>query len=168
MKISIFIIIFVTFSNIVWCKDIIYSSKYIIENAEQLNGKLVEYKGEAIGNILYRNNKKNAWLNVKDETNTIGIWMNNNQLNEIELLGKYNVKGDTILITGLLNSKCKEHGGDLDIHAIDVEKVEKGYIYQEEINMDVFMLFRVISIPTVILLITVFFLEKNKKNISNK
>jgi len=49
-------------------------------------------------------------------------------------LGRYLVKGDIVLVKGIFNRSCKVHGGDTDIHALQVQIVKRGYKMQEQIN----------------------------------
>jgi len=168
LKISILFIIFTIVSSISYGKNIIYSSKVIIDSSEQLNGQEIKYQGEAIGDILYRNNKENGWVNINDGTNAIGVWMNKEQLEKINTLGKYQTKGDIVLVTGKINSACEEHGGDLDIHATEIEIVENGYTQIEPINQDMYTIYRLLTIPTVLLLMIVFFINRNREKKQQK
>lgn len=166
LKISILSLIILLSLNFVYAKDIIYTSKIIIESSKQLDGQIIKYQGEAIGEALYRNNNKNGWVNIKDETNAIGIWLSENQIQLISIYGGYQTKGDTILVEGVFNNACSEHGGDIDIHATKIEVIEKGYKNTAIINKRIFMCFRILVIPTIIVLGIVCVLEeKNKKTV---
>lgn len=163
LKISIILIILLSLSIAVLSNDMIYSSKVIIENANQLENMEIQYKGEAIGDIMYRENQEYGWINVSDGDNAIGVWASRQELEKIKILGKFEVIGDTILVTGKVNSACKQHGGDLDIHATNIEILESGYHNSQPFNEEVYTILRLITIPTVLLLLLVFFINRNKE-----
>lgn len=163
LRISILLLLLILISNISFGKDIIYSSKVIIDSSEQLNGQEIKYQGEAIGDILYRNNGENGWVNINDGSNAIGIWTNKEQLQKINVLGEYQAKGDIVLVTGIVNSACSEHGGDLDIHATEIEIIENGNQHIESTDEKMFTIYKLLIIPTVLLLMIVFFVNRNKE-----
>lgn len=165
LRISLILTIIISIGCISYAKDIIYSSKVIIDSASQLDEKEIQYQGEAIGDIMYRSNTDYGWVNVNDGDNAIGVWAKKQELQKISVLGEYEKKGDIILVTGKVNSACKEHGGDLDIHATGVEIIERGYEDKQLLNEDVYTIFRLLTIPTVLLLLIVFFIEKNKEKL---
>lgn len=101
------------------------SGNELVENAKQYNGKLIEYEGEVIGDIMKRGD--HAWLNVNDGQRAIGIWASEKQINDIKYLGDYNHIGDKIMVTGFFQRACGQHGGDLDIHALKLIILEQGH-----------------------------------------
>ncbi|MBU0686478.1 MAG: DNA-binding protein [Candidatus Margulisbacteria bacterium] len=100
-------------------------SSYLIDNEQILDGKTVEFNGEVIGNVMKRG--KYAWVNVSDRYNAIGIFMPNEMADKIKQAGSYNFKGDTVTVIGVFHRACKQHGGDLDIHADSLEIVAPGH-----------------------------------------
>ncbi|MDD5116833.1 MAG: DNA-binding protein [Candidatus Omnitrophica bacterium] len=100
------------------------SSAELINNAKGYDGKTVSYEGEAIGDIMKRG--EYAWINVNDGINAIGIWINVSLLRDINYIGSYKSSGDKIEVKGIFHRACLEHGGDLDIHAESVRKIESG------------------------------------------
>lgn len=97
----------------------------LIINAEKYDNKKIEFEGEAIGNILYRNN--GAWVNVSDADNSaLGVFTDTDSAEEISVLGRYGTCGDMLLVTGTFNRACSEHGGDMDIHADHIEILSRG------------------------------------------
>ena len=109
------------------------SSAELINNAKLYDGKVVTYEGEVIGDIMVRGDY--AWLNVHDNQNAIGIWTDKNLAKDILYTGSYKSKGDWIEITGVFQRACKQHGGDLDIHAQAIRKVRQGRQIIEKLNM---------------------------------
>jgi len=108
------------------------SSTELINNAKQLDGKIVTYKGEVIGDVMKRTNF--AWVNVNDGINAIGIWVPLSLTREIIYTGSYKAKGDIIEVSGIFNRACPEHGGDLDIHAQTLRKIDSGRFVRGRFN----------------------------------
>lgn len=102
----------------------VVTSTEIIEDALTLNGKTVTYRGEVIGDILYRGD--HAWINVSDGANAIGCYIPASEADKIENIGRYRIVGDTVELTGIFHRDCPEHGGDLDIHTNTIIVLKKG------------------------------------------
>ena len=107
------------------------SSTELIQDSQQYDGKEVIFKGEVIGEVMPRGD--GVWVNINDGENSIGIWMPHELAAAIEYRGGYNVKGDILEIKGIFNRACVQHGGDLDIHAISLEKIKSGWQKQDKI-----------------------------------
>jgi hypothetical protein len=118
------------FVNLAWAQSV--SSKELIDNAKNYDGKIVLFQGEAIGEIMKRGGF--AWININDGENAIGVWAPITLLKDIFLTGNYRQKGDLVEVSGVFNKNCPEHGGDLDIHAREIRKVSKGRQIPERIN----------------------------------
>uniref|UniRef100_A0A7C5Z115 DNA-binding protein n=1 Tax=Caldicellulosiruptor owensensis TaxID=55205 RepID=A0A7C5Z115_9FIRM len=108
-------------------------STTLLNNSFKYDGKTVEFQGEAIGEVMKRG--KYAWVNIHDGQNAIGVFMKYEDAKKIKYLGRYRVKGDTILVKGTFFRSCKVHSGETDIHALDVQILERGYKLQEKIDM---------------------------------
>jgi hypothetical protein len=104
----------------------------LINNAKNYNGNIVVYRGEVIGDIMLRG--EYAWINVNDEKNAIGIWIEKELIKDIIYTGSYKAKGDLVEITGRFNRSCVEHGGDLDIHAQSITKISSGNKIPHSVN----------------------------------
>lgn len=101
------------------------SSSELIEKIDEYNGKTVVFQGEAIGEKMPRNN--GVWINISDAPNSaIGVWFTFEDAEKIKILGDYNFKGDIVKVEGVFNRACKEHKGEIDIHAASAEIVEPG------------------------------------------
>lgn len=116
------------------CYGQVISSSELISNAKQYDGKSVVYAGEVIGEVMVRG--KYAWINVKDSKNAIGVWMPRDLTRDILFTGSYKFKGDEVEISGIFHRSCQEHGGDLDIHAQDLRRVNIGYLVPEKLNFN--------------------------------
>ncbi len=101
------------------------SSTDLIEKAKELDGQEIVFTGEVIGDIMDRGD--HTWINVSDGSNAIGVWAENKLMSGITVAGMYEVHGDEVKISGVFHRACPEHGGDLDIHATQIELMEKGY-----------------------------------------
>jgi hypothetical protein len=121
---------FIVFSKSAYSQTV--SSSELINNAKQHDGKTIVYQGEAIGDIMVRG--KNAWINVHDGQNAVGVWVPLDLTREISQTGSYKFKGDILEISGIFHRACSEHGGDLDIHAQILRKINAGYPVKEKIN----------------------------------
>ncbi len=110
------------------------SSAELINNAKRYDGKTIIYTGEVIGDVMKRAKGINAWVNVHDGVNAIGIWLGKEHFYEIKTGGGYKLRGDIIEIEGVFHRSCIEHGGDLDIHAVSLRKVNDGVDIPETIN----------------------------------
>ena len=100
------------------------SSTELINNAKQYDGKVIDYRGEVIGDIMIRG--QYAWVNINDGQNAIGIWATKVLIKNIIYKGSYGFKGDVVEIMGIFHRSCSEHGGDLDIHAQTICKATSG------------------------------------------
>jgi hypothetical protein len=128
---SIFLILLVlSTTNLVYAQPL--SSAELINNARQHDGKVVMYAGEVIGEVMLRG--QNAWVNIKDGINAIGIWMDKELASEILNTGSYRAKGDWVVVTGIFNRSCPLHGGDLDIHAQELHRTIAGRATIEDLN----------------------------------
>jgi hypothetical protein len=131
-KTSIMIMVFGLMVHIAYAQTI--SSTDLINNAKQYDGKVVDYRGEVIGDIMIRN--QYAWVNINDGQNAIGIWGLKTLIKSITHKGSYGFKGDVVEITGKFNRSCPEHGGDLDIHAQTMRKVTSGKQGSESLDFN--------------------------------
>ena len=133
-KLSLFILFLVISIPAFDCYAQPISSAELINNAKLYDGKVVNYEGEVIGDIMKRGDY--AWINVNDGKNAIGIWINSGLVKDIGYTGSYKSVGDGVEITGVFRRVCPEHGGDLDIHAQSMRKAGAGRYLQEKVNVD--------------------------------
>lgn len=137
-----------------------YTLNDLIEKGKELNGKQVVISGEAIGEPLNRG--ENTWVNINDKTNAMGVYMDTNYSNKITTYGGFNKIGDTIKVSGVFNRACKEHGGDMDIHALNVDILENGKKLEDKVPIYKIVLCFILTIITSILGMIVYkILNKN-------
>jgi len=64
--------------------------------------------------------------------NAIGIWLKKELAGEIQFSGSYHAKGDRVEIIGVFHRGCIQHGGDMDIHAQNIRKVDPDRLVRED------------------------------------
>lgn len=99
----------------------------VVEHSKVLDGTSVRMTVEMIGDIMYRGNY--AWINGLDDTGAIGLWMPESLAQNIKVLGNWKHKGDVVVIRGVLNRSCNQHGGDMDVHVTDSDTIAPGYAF---------------------------------------
>jgi hypothetical protein len=123
------------------------SSGQLVEKPKQYNGTTVTFTGEAIGEVMARGDY--AWIHLNDdaymESNveegaTLGgynsgmaIWVPTALTKQIDTYGDYKHEGSIVQIVGTFNAACKEHGGDMDIHATTVTMIRPGHVVDDPI-----------------------------------
>lgn len=106
------------------------------------NGKTVTFHGEAIGEVMVRGDY--AWIHLNDDAymvknveegaklggyNTgMAIWVPASLTKRIDTYGDYQHEGSIVEIQGVFNGACKQHGGDMDIHATSVKVLRPGHV----------------------------------------
>jgi len=110
------------------------SSTELINNAKLYDAKVVVYSGEVIGDVMVR--ARYAWININDGNNAIGIWVSKAVAKDIQYSGSYKAKGDVLEVSGIFHRSCPEHGGDLDIHAQYIRKLNSGRLLTERLNLE--------------------------------
>lgn len=131
----------------------------LVENGKSFDGKTVTVSGEAIGEVLERS--KFAWVNINDKTCAMGIWTTIENAKKIKYFGSYKQKGDIIKVTGVFNRACKEHGGDMEIHAVSFDISEQGCAITEKINKTKVVL--CLTLVFVMLVLLSLFLKTRRK-----
>ncbi len=116
------------------------STADLLNNWEELNGREVIFRGEAIGDVMVRGD--HAWITVNDDyysrealleagelrggNSGMAVWLPAAEAEKIEMLGRYGTRGDFVEVRGVFNATCLEHGGDFDIHAHTLEVIDGG------------------------------------------
>lgn len=150
--ILIFILVF-SFPIMVKAKE--YSNyNDLIENSKSIDNSKITLKGEAIGEAMNRG--KYTWVNISDGSTAMGMWIESEAAKGIKNFGKYGYRGDIVEINGTFNRACKEHGGDMDVHAISVKIIEAGGRVATPISNNK----KVISLMFAVIALTLIFLYK--------
>jgi hypothetical protein len=95
-----------------------------IFRAGELDGRIVEIEAEAIGCRMARGSY--SWINIGGFGKALGAWAPSEVIPEELSFGSWSRTGDTLLVRGILNKACAEHGGELDIHAASIEIAARG------------------------------------------
>jgi hypothetical protein len=130
MRIDVFMLMLTLVSTCLFGQE---SSAGLIAKARELDGREVEFVGEAIGEPMRRGD--HVWLNLLDSGGALGIWANRADLPAIRYFGSSAARGDTLRVRGIFHRSCPEHGGDLDIHAAALEVVAPGELKRETLHV---------------------------------
>lgn len=147
--ISFFFLMAMAFSPLPsWAQDQLISSSTLVEEAKSRDGRTVCFMGEAIGEAMRRgnmcwihlNDDAYMWKNIEEGTKLGGynsgqaIWVRPELAAKIRFYGDYLYDGDVVKVTGIFHAACREHGGDMDIHAVQLEIVRVGYPIAHKVN----------------------------------
>jgi hypothetical protein len=124
------------------------SSVALIENAKFWDGRTVEFVGEAIGEGLRRgstvwihvNDDAYMWKNIEEGAVLGGynsgqaVWLPAELAAKIRFFGDYKHEGDVLTVKGVFNAACREHGGDMDIHATELTILRAGHPVAHVVN----------------------------------
>jgi opacity protein-like surface antigen len=105
------------------------------------NGRTVTFRGEAIGEVMVRGDY--AWIHLNDDAYMIknveegaklggynsgmAVWVPAALTKAIDTYGDYQHEGSIVEVSGVFNGACKEHGGDVDIHATSLRLLVPGH-----------------------------------------
>ncbi len=117
------------------------NSASLVENANAWNGRVIAFKGEAIGESMVRgkmawihlNDDAYMWKNIEEGAKLDGynsghaVWVPAEVATKIRFFGDFKHEGDVVKIVGTFNAACSQHGGDMDIHASTLEVVRVGH-----------------------------------------
>lgn len=90
-----------------------------------LSGQVVTIEGEVVSEMLAGGNG-HVWVNILADGVAIGVWAPRELTDDITVFGDWGHTGDRVVVTGVFSEGCDVHGGDLDLHASDIELVERG------------------------------------------
>ena len=132
----------------------------LIERAKSVNGQVITFQGEVIGDIMPR--QDHFWINVLDNGTAIGVWITAEQRSLIACAGQYGIRGDQVIIVGRFYQACSIHGGDLDIHAQSLVVLRKGSAVREPMDLTRFLIAMILLVPAIICLII--FLQNERRH----
>lgn len=138
------------------------SSQALINHSLEYDGKPVSYTGELIGAVLKRSG--HVWLNIMDGENAIGVWAPCSLAKPIKFAGSYAARGDVIRVEGVFHRSCVEHGGALDIHALELTIIAPGAVVAHPIERYKIIVFLVLLGVLICLLIVRLLLRNFRKN----
>lgn len=116
------------------------SSADLVEDPTAWDGQTIEFTGEAIGEAMSRGDE--VWLHLNDDAYAMqtteeggtlsgfnsghAVVVTPEMAERVTVFGDHKHRGDLVRVTGVFNAACDEHGGDMDIHATELEIVERG------------------------------------------
>jgi hypothetical protein len=104
----------------------VYSPAEVVDIDRELDGSAIVVEGEAVGDKL-RAMGGGTYVNVLGDEVGLGVWFSDDEMVEqIEYLGNFHQDGDIVRVTGVVNVTCPQHGGEFDLHAEELEIVERG------------------------------------------
>jgi hypothetical protein len=118
------------------------SSTQLVDKPKQFNGTRVTFTGEAIGEVMVRGDY--AWIHLNDDAymernveegaklggynSGMAVWVPAALTKQIDTYGDYKHEGSIVQVSGTFNAACKDHGGDMDIHADSVKLIRPGHV----------------------------------------
>lgn len=98
----------------------------LLNEPARWSGLEVKIKGEIVGNVL-KGKGGSFWVNISDGSGAVGVYLPAKLVKSLEMESwkgsNYSMKGTELMIKGVFNSACSEHGGDLDLHALEVRVI---------------------------------------------
>lgn len=124
------------------------SSGGLVEEPKSWDGKTIRFEGEAVGEAMVRG--EFAWLHLNDDAymyknveegaplegyNTgMPVWVPADLARKVRTFGDYKHEGDVVRVTGTFHAACGEHGGDMDIHARELEVIYPGRLVADPVS----------------------------------
>lgn len=116
------------------------SSGRLVDAPKKYDGQTIEFQGEVIGEAMVRGD--NVWLHLNDDAymyrnveegapldgynSGMPVWLPKEEADRVRVFGDYKHEGDVVEVVGVFNAACAMHGGDMDIHATDLNVVLEG------------------------------------------
>lgn len=124
------------------------SSAQLVEHPKAYDGLTVTFSGEAIGEVMRRGSY--AWIHLNDDAyefknveegaklggynSGMAVYLPADLTSAIDAYGDYKHEGSIVQIVGTFNDACKEHGGDMDIHATSLKVLVPGHEVVDPVN----------------------------------
>ncbi len=142
--------IFLALANVLSASDAV-SIRDLFDKSEKYDGQRVVITGEVVGDIM--RDGETFWVNVENNGFFIGVVLNAELKNKIRYTGMYKIKGDIVKISGIYNLHCKQHMGERDIHAEQIEVLTSGEKQGESIETDKVVMSIILGLVTIIFVI---------------
>lgn len=116
------------------------SSIQLIERPDSWDGRTVTFVGEAVGEAMDRGD--GTWLHLNDDgyahasiphggeaagyNSGQAVFAERSLAAAVKVFGDHRHRGDLVEVTGVFNTACTEHGGDMDIHVSELRVLSPG------------------------------------------
>lgn len=91
-----------------------------------LDGATVSFSGEVVGDVMNAD-EGHKWVNLlATDGSCIGVLVDDEMARRISNKGDYSTTGTTLQVRGIYSIDCKDHQGELDVHAIDARVLDPG------------------------------------------
>jgi hypothetical protein len=123
-------------------------SAQLVEHPKAYDGLTVTFTGEAIGEVMRRDSY--AWIHLNDDAyefknveegaklggynSGMAVYVPAELTSKIDSYGDYKHEGSIVQISGTFNAACKEHGGDMDIHATSLDVLIPGHVVVDPVR----------------------------------
>lgn len=97
----------------------------LVAASKRLDGRMVSFKGEAIGDVIDASGGM-KWVLVEEDGAGLSVLMNEEQAKSIVNLGRYGIKGSLVEVTGVYHIADIEQAGELDVRAYQLKVLEPG------------------------------------------
>lgn len=104
----------------------------------ELNGSLVTFRGEAVGEPINSSVTGSKWVVLQAGTSSVSsiqVLMTNDQVALIENFGAYKMRGSTLQVTGIYRVADPSQTGELDVTAYVVNVVDSGGPIEEVVDL---------------------------------
>ncbi len=102
----------------------IKTTKELISQAKEFDGRPVLIQGEVIGSIMPRGDF--AWINIEDTSGVIGVWAPLALTKTIHSVGNYKGIGDRVEVEGIFARSDPELLGEMGVRAQRISIVKPG------------------------------------------
>ena len=124
----------------------------LASRGKDFHGQLISFQGEAIGDLINSSDGR-IWLTLRDQRAAIGVIIDVQMAAQISNLGRYQVEGTTVEITGVFHLACDEHDGPTDVHATSLTVVSPGGVVPQTFNFNLLLFGLVLALAGGILTI---------------
>lgn len=105
--------------------------RVLLDAPEKFDGQIIQFEGELFGQALHQNH--GVWFHLLDEEGSaIGVWAKKEDVLPFTYYGKYRIQGDHVVLTGVYHKACQTHGGDTDIHLLEIKEIKSGNLLEAE------------------------------------
>jgi len=124
------------------------SSGELVDAPSEWDARTVSFEGEAIGEAMHRTD--GTWLHLNDDAymyrnieegeplggfnSGMPVWIETDLAEKVTVFGDYTHEGDVVVVRGIFNAACAQHGGDMDIHAQSLSVKVPGHEVHEAVK----------------------------------